>query len=81
MRSSVAARKSKLRELFADYDAPREEFYKQSAFHDTQIKSNRMRFGESRRALVEATTSDEWSVLSKTESKTTNALANSLLSI
>ena len=81
MRNSLVTRKSKLRELFADYDAPREKFDKQIALYDTHIKSNRKQFGDSRRVLVETMTPDEWSAVNKTESKAMNTLIKSLQSI
>ena len=81
MRNSVVKRKSEVRKLFADYDTPHEKFDEQIIFYDTQVKSNRKRFGDSRRALVEATTIEEWTALNKAESKAMSALAKSLMSI
>jgi len=81
MQNSLVSRKSNLRELFADYDAPREKFDEQVTLHETQIKSNRKQFGESRRVLVETMTIDEWSALNKTESKAMNSLFKSLQSL
>ena len=81
MRNSVVTRKSKLRELFADYDTTREKFDEQITLHDTQIKIVRKKAGESHRALVEAMTNDEWFALNKAESKAMNTLLKSLQSI
>ena len=81
MQNSLASRKSNIRKLFADYDALREKFHEQVTLHDMQIKSDRKRFGDSRRVLVETMTIDEWSALNKAESTAMNTLLKSLQSL
>jgi len=81
MQKSLVTRKSNVRELFADYDAPREKFNKQVTFDDAQIKSSRKQFGESRLAMLETMTSDEWSALNKAGSKAMSSLLKSMQSL
>ena len=78
LRESVAERKSKARELNANYDTPRADF---EAFLDKQteeIKANRERISRTHQALLATITSEEREAIDKAR---TNAMSTAIASI
>lgn len=81
LQNTAERRRSRLRELNADYDATRPQFDAFLADYNEQLERSHADFRESHRALVESTTSEEWSALAKSNTRTMKQLAKSISSI
>ena len=77
----VSARKARIRELNADYDASRADIEAQFDQIKSDIKSNHQRASEIHRQLVSVLTADEWAEVEKASSQAMAAAIKSLQSI
>ena len=81
LRATAEARRKALRALNADYDATREQFTEFLDRYNAELAGNHKAFRDSHRALVDATTAEEWSALAKSNTKSMSRLAQSLSTI
>lgn len=81
LRDTAATRRKALRELNADYDATRGQFAEFLDTHNAQLERSHKAFLESHRALIDATTAEEWSTLAKSNMKSMTELARRFASI
>jgi len=81
LRESVAERKSRARELNANYDTPREDFDAFLEIQIEEIKANRERVSRTRQALVATVTSEEYDAIEKARTKAMSAAIASIQSI
>ena len=69
LRSSIATRKNRVRELNADYDTQRAEFDAFFAGIEAEVQNNRRRVTETHRALFNHVTAEERSAIAKARTK------------
>ncbi len=81
LRSSIAARKARARELNANYDTPRAEFEAFLAKIEAEVRDNQQRVSKTHRALLATATTEERSTVAKSHTKAMNAAITSLQSI
>jgi hypothetical protein len=81
LRETAETRRKALRALNADYDATREQFVDYLDRYNADLVRSHKAFRDSHRGLVEATTAEEWSALSKSNTKSMGQLAKSLSAI
>ncbi|GEM_PF-5321654 len=78
LREVSRLRRERFRSLNADYNSTREDFEVFYATHDKQVVQSHEQFRQSRRALRDALTEEEWSALSAASNRYMAALAKSL---
>ena len=81
LRNNVAARKTRVRELNADYDTPRAEFEAYLARVEAEVRDHKQRVSEAHRALLASVTAEERSAIAKTHTKAMNASISTIQSI
>ncbi len=81
LRTNVAARKSRVRELNANYDTPRADFEAYLAGVETEVQDHKQRVSETHRALLANVTAEERSAIAKTHTKAMNAAITTIQSI
>jgi len=81
LRTNIAARKSHVRELNANYDTPRAEFEAYLAGVEAEVQDHKRRVSETHRALLVSVTAVERSAISKTHTKAMNAAIKTIQSI
>ena len=78
LRDKIAERNRQVGQLNANYDATRAEFETFFDRIDSEIRSSQQRATKSHRALLAATTPEEWSAISKARTKALNAAIRSI---
>jgi hypothetical protein len=73
LRTNIAARKTHVRELNADYDTPRAEFETYLAAIEAEVLAHKQRVSETNRALLANMTAEDLSAIVKTHTKAMNA--------
>jgi len=81
LRTNIAARKIHVRELNANYDAPRAEFEAYLAGVEAEVRDHKRRVSETHRALLANMTAEERSAIAKTHTKAMNAAIKTIQSI
>ena len=81
LRSTIAARKARARELNANYDTPRAEFEAFLAGIESEVQDHKQRVSETHRALLANVTAEERSAIAKTHTKAMNAAINTIQTI
>ncbi len=81
LRSSIATRKNRVRELNADYDTQRAEFNAFLAGIETEVQDNRQRVSEIHRALFNLVTAEERSAIAKAHTKAMKAAIETIQTI
>jgi len=81
LRSSIAERSRRLKELNADYDTPRSEFEAFLTDAEAEMRGSRQRTSETHHALLRAMTAEERSQIDKVRSKAISAAIRSMQSI
>ena len=81
LRTNLAARKTHVRELNANYDTPRAEFEAYLAGVEAEVRDHKRRVSETHRALLASVTAEEQSAIAKTHTKAMNAAIKTIQSI
>ena len=81
VRTNIAARKIKVRELNANYDAPRADFEAVLAGFEAEVRDHKRRVSETHRALLANVTAEERSAIAKSHTKAMNAAIKTIQSI
>jgi len=81
LRTNIAARKSHVRELNANYDTPRAEIETYLAGIEEEVLDHQRRVSETNRALLANVTAEERSAIAKTHTKAMNASITTIQSI
>ena len=81
LRTNIAARKSHVRELNANYDTPRAEFEAYLAGVEAEVQDHKRRVSETHRALLANVTAEERSAVAKPHTKAMNAAITNIQSI
>jgi hypothetical protein len=81
LRTNIAARKSHVRELNANYDTPRADFEAYLAGVEVEVQDHKQRVSETHRALLASVTAEERSAIAKTHSKAMNAAIKTIQAI
>ena len=81
LRSNIAARKKRARELNANYDTPRAEFEAFLASVEAEVRDHKERVSETHRALLASATVEERSAINKIHSKAMSAAIKTIQSI
>ena len=81
LRTNIAARKTHVRELNANYDTPRAEFEAYLASVEAEVWAHERRVSETHRALFANVTAEERSAIAKTHTKAMNASIMTIQSI
>jgi len=81
LRTSVSARKSRAKELNADYDTPRADFEAFFAVVEEEVRDNKIRVSKTHRALLASVTDDERSAIAKAHTKAMNTAIKTIQSI
>ena len=81
LRTNIAARKSHVRKLNANYDTPRAEIEAYLAGIEEEVLDHKRRVSETNRALLANVTAEELSAISKMHTKAMNASITSIQSI
>jgi len=81
LRTNIAARKSHVRELNANYDTPRSDFEAVLAGIEAEVRDHKRRVSETNRALLANVTAEERSAIAKTHTKAMNASITTIQSI
>jgi hypothetical protein len=81
LREVLVQRRTENRRLNADYDTDREEFLRFANEMEAKIQENRRRIFQDRARLIEATTAEEWKILTKTDTKAMRSIALSVYGI
>jgi hypothetical protein len=81
LRTNVAARKIKIRELNANYDTPRAEFDAALAEIEAEVRDHKIRVSETHRAVLTNVTAEERSAIAKVHTKAMNAAIQTIQSI
>ena len=81
LRSSIAARKARARELNADYDTPRAEFEAFLAKLEADVRANRQRVSKTHQAFLINVTPEERSAITKTHTKAMNTAIQTIQAI
>ncbi len=81
LRSSIAARKARARELNADYDTPRAEFEAFLAKIEAEVRENRQRVSKTHQVFLANVTPEERSAIAKTHTKAMNTAIQTIQSI
>jgi hypothetical protein len=81
LRTSIMARKNRVKELNANYDTPREDFEAFLAGVEAEVRDNRRRVSETHRALLASVTPEERTAIAKTRTKAMNAAIQTIQSI
>ena len=81
LRTNIAARKSHVRELNANYDTPRADFEAYLAGVEAEVLEHKRRVSETHRALLASVTAEERSAIAKSHTKAMSAAINTIQSI
>jgi hypothetical protein len=81
LRTNIAARKIKVRELNANYDTTRGEFEAVLAEIEAEVRDNRQRVSKTHQALLANVTPEERSAIAKTHTKAMNTAIQTIQSI
>jgi capsule polysaccharide export protein KpsE/RkpR len=81
LRTNIAARKSHVRELNANYDTPRAEIESYLAGIEEEVLEHKRRVAKTNRALLANVTAEERSAIAKTHTKAMNASISTIQSI
>ena len=81
LRTNIAARKIKVRELNANYDTPRGEFEALLAKIEAEVRDSRQRVSKTHQALLANVTLEERSAIAKTHTKAMNTAIQTIQSI
>ena len=81
LRTNIAARKKRARELNANYDMPRAEFEDFLAGVDAEVRDHKQRVSETHRAFLASVTVEERSAINKMHSKAMSAAIKTIQSI
>jgi capsule polysaccharide export protein KpsE/RkpR len=81
LRTNIAARKSHVRKLNANYDTSRAEIEAYLAGIEEEVLEHKRRVSETNRALLANVTAEERSAIAKTHTKAMNASINTIQSI
>jgi capsule polysaccharide export protein KpsE/RkpR len=81
LRTNIAARKSQVRELNANYDTPRAKFEAYLAGVEAEVRDHKRRVSETHRALLANVTAEERSAIAKSHTKAMNAAITNIQSI
>jgi len=77
LREILVMRRAEIRRLNADYDVTREDFLNFANETEVRIQENRRNVLAARARLVNATTQEEWNVLTKVETKAMKTIIQS----
>jgi hypothetical protein len=69
LRETLIRRRAELRRLHADYDTTRDALVEFSNLMEREIQVSQQRVSQTHQALMATTTPDEWSMLTKTDTK------------
>jgi len=81
LRTNIAARKIKVRELNANYDTTRAEFEAFFAKIEAEVRDHRQRVSKTHQALLANVTPEERSAIAKTHTKAMNTAIQTIQSI
>lgn len=81
LRTNIAARKKRARELNANYDTPRAEFEAYLASADAEVRDHRQRVSEMHRAYLASVSVEERSTIAKTHTKAMKAAIKTIQAI
>jgi hypothetical protein len=81
LRTSITARKNRVKELNANYDTPRADFEAFLADIEVEIRDNKQRVSATHRALLVTVTPEERSAIAKTRTKAMNAAIKTIQAI
>jgi len=81
LRTNIAARKSHVRELNANYDTPRADIEAYLAGIEEEVLEHKRRVSETHRALLASVTAEERSAIAKTHTKAMNTAITTIQSI
>ena len=81
LRTNIAARKKRVRELNANYDTPRADIEAYLAGVEAEVRDHKQRVSETHRALLASVTAEERSAIAKTHTKAMNASISTIQSI
>jgi hypothetical protein len=81
LRTSIAARKARARELNANYDTSRAEFETFLAKMEIDVRDNRQRISKTHKAFLANVTPEERSAIAKTHTKAMNKAVQTIQSI
>jgi hypothetical protein len=81
LRTSITARKNRVKELNANYDTSRADFKAFLAGIEVEIRDNKQRVSATHRALLATVTPEERSAIAKTRTKAMNAAIKTIQSI
>jgi hypothetical protein len=81
LRTNIAARKIKVRELNANYDTPRAEFDTALAGIEADVRDHKIRVTETNRAFFTNVTVEERSAIAKSHTKAMNAAIQTIQAI
>ena len=81
LRSSIAARKARARELNANYDTPRAEFEAFLAKLEADVRANRQRVSKTHQAFLINVTPEERSAIAKTHTNAMNSAIQTIQAI
>jgi hypothetical protein len=81
LRTNIAARKKRVRELNANYDTPRAEFEAYLTSVEAEVRDHKQRVTETHRAFLSSVTAEERSAIAKTHTKAMNASIQTIQSI
>jgi len=81
LRTNIAARKSHVRELNANYDTPRADIEAYLAGIEEEVLEHKRRVSETHRALLASVTAEERSAIAKTHTKAMNTAIKTIQSI
>ena len=81
LRTNIAARKTHVRELNANYDTPRADFEAYLAGVEAEVRDHKRRVSETHRALLASVTAEERSAIAKSHTKAMNAAIKTIQAI
>ncbi len=81
LRSTIAARRARARELNANYDTSRAEFEAFLADIESEVRDHKRQVSEAHRALLANVTAEERSAIAKTHTKAMNVAIKTIQSI
>jgi hypothetical protein len=81
LRTNIAARKKRAKELNANYDTPRAEFETFLAGIEAKVRDHKQRVSETHRALLASATKEERSAIKKMHSQAMSAAIKTIQSI
>ncbi len=81
LRTSVTARKKRVKEFNANYDTPRADFESFFSGVESEVRDNKRRVSETHQALLANVTTEERSTIAKTHTKAMNTAIKTIQSI